>query len=907
MLLTNNPFPFFVGVDSLHKLAHKHTRVCVMNILGNESSKVIPVSHAYSGGNVVAGVQYGREGGVLETPLGDVPVYGSVRSVLKAGHRFDTGVIYLPPAAVSHAISEMCSVNDEIQKIVILTEKISVKDARTIRFGCQNHKIDVFGANSLGIANPWDHVRVGGALGGDNPEESLKKGSVAIYSNSGNFSTTISEYIKTTGFGTSTILSSGKDLYIHFALAEFLFCAENDPRTKAIVAYIEPGGYYEKLALDWIEEGRIKLTKPIISIVTGRWKKNLTRACGHAGAMSESGDDAEAKEKWFDDFFGVPVFNPDQPTVSARGVRVKNIQHVAEALGVVMKELNEPTDFQPIGDLSLKPWFANTQSRALPPQLDLKVARAISPYDVEIELANRLVGSQIIRQNMHNKSGVTMMDREDQVTRLHGKSMLELVEVPFGASCIFAISHTMPDENQMRIVNPLLNWFVSRGTRMAATAVQGRESSCSPNAYIGAAVLLEGDNPFFRNLRLSTAGLIDLFYQEVPADLEYTEEPIQQKLDQWPVLLEERKDQEDVEYAFFFIDLIKQHNQATVFTRFTEALIERSPDIDSLSLVIAALLLGLVWKPMLERRITRRNVEDLSIYLALNGVIVGCAAIEQERNEFWKKLNSLEDPGILNTGFTSTCFQILFAREPLEHELFELNAVLNLTISNGAGTLSAKGAKESVSARNHLPTTYAGFLTNTGFAHGGNGYEAIEYLTERFGGFDPYKTDGEDLNNRLQELAKKSASDYAEYKKHEKDRGNLDYKRIPCTNHPVFKGKPINIDPRESFIRKLFAKDNIVNPFIEFYHHLVNELFNIGVTSNVFCVNIDAVIAAVCLELFWSDLRSGKINEKFMQDMVFTLFLVARMVGASAEISDHLNRGTDMDCRTPAAKVLFTT
>jgi len=61
------------------------------------------------------------------------------------------------------------------------------------------------------------------------PSESLRKGSVAIYSNSGNFSTTISEYLKTAGFGTSTILSSGKDVYIHFALAEFLYCAENDP------------------------------------------------------------------------------------------------------------------------------------------------------------------------------------------------------------------------------------------------------------------------------------------------------------------------------------------------------------------------------------------------------------------------------------------------------------------------------------------------------------------------------------------------------------------------------------------------------------------------------------------------------------------------------------------------------
>ncbi len=64
--------------------------------------------------------------------------------------------------------------------------------------------MDVVGANCLGVANVWDHVRVGGALGGDNPEETLKKGSVAIHSNSGNFTTTMAEYLKVAGFGLTT-------------------------------------------------------------------------------------------------------------------------------------------------------------------------------------------------------------------------------------------------------------------------------------------------------------------------------------------------------------------------------------------------------------------------------------------------------------------------------------------------------------------------------------------------------------------------------------------------------------------------------------------------------------------------------------------------------------------------------
>ncbi|MDX2471324.1 MAG: CoA-binding protein, partial [SAR324 cluster bacterium] len=341
-----NPFSYYVGAHSLEDLANKNSRVCIMNIMGNESRQVTPTSHEYSGGNIVAGVHYGRSGQELETEAGNIPVFGSVKEVIAAGVKFDTGVIYLPPAAVNHAVSELCANNPDLEKIILLTEKISVYDAKMIRYGCQQRKVDVFGANCLGIANAHDHVRVGGALGGDKPEETLKPGSVAVYSNSGNFSSTMTEYLKTSGFGTSTILSSGKDVIIHFALAEFLYCAENDPRTKAILCYIEPGGYYEKQALEMIAKGEFKFTKPIVVCVTGRWKKHLSRACGHAGAMAGGGDDAEAKEAWFDEFTGVGEFDPKNPVVSKKGVRIATIQDIPQAMAAVMKLNGVEPDFE---------------------------------------------------------------------------------------------------------------------------------------------------------------------------------------------------------------------------------------------------------------------------------------------------------------------------------------------------------------------------------------------------------------------------------------------------------------------------------------------------------------------------------------------------------------------------------
>ena len=182
-----------------------------------------PVSHAYSGGNVVFGTSPGRRGQVLETSCGNIPVYNNVREGMDAGHKFNVGVVYLPPSAVRDGVAELIRINPDVEKVIILTEKVAVHDAREIRALGQQRGVDIFGANCLGVADSWNHVRIGGALGGDKPEETLRKGSVAIYSNSGNFTTTIANYLSIGGWGTTTLISSGKDVYINYATPEFAY------------------------------------------------------------------------------------------------------------------------------------------------------------------------------------------------------------------------------------------------------------------------------------------------------------------------------------------------------------------------------------------------------------------------------------------------------------------------------------------------------------------------------------------------------------------------------------------------------------------------------------------------------------------------------------------------------------
>jgi hypothetical protein len=102
-------FAYYLGINSLANIATKRDRVCVLNILGGESRQVTPVSHAFSGGNVVFGTSPGRRGQILSTAKGDIPVYNNVREGLDDGFAFNAGVVYLPPSCAHRVIATNCS------------------------------------------------------------------------------------------------------------------------------------------------------------------------------------------------------------------------------------------------------------------------------------------------------------------------------------------------------------------------------------------------------------------------------------------------------------------------------------------------------------------------------------------------------------------------------------------------------------------------------------------------------------------------------------------------------------------------------------------------------------------------------------------------------------------------------
>lgn len=870
------PFHHYVGTRNLDQIATRRDRICVLNILGAESRLVTPMSHVFSGGNVVFGTSPGRSGHKLATTIGDIPVYNDVREGLAQGHSFDTGVVYLPPLAVRDGVAELTRVNPTLKKIIIVTEKVSIHDARQIRAIAQARRVDIFGANGLGVADSWNRVRIGGALGGDDPDSALIKGSVAVFSNSGNFTSTIAAYLASAGWGTTTLVSSGKDVYIHFATPEFLHALEHDERSKAAVLYVEPGGYYEE---------NLRSNKPVIACVVGRWKAKLSRAVGHAGAMAGSGDDAYAKEQWFlKQFECESPFTSANPVCSVKGALVLNIADIPAALSAVMSLRGEKPDFEPHGDLSLKAWLGNNQNIKLPHELDLPLAQAIEPFGSQIKKLNGEIGARFFRQSMRNASGASQLDAGSQSARLHGVSMLQTASSSFSSNLALALLRERPDEKIVRLVDAALCGIVASYPANDAAVNAVRRGGNAPSLLMAVAASCIGPD-IARHACVATDILVDGLFgirdsNSVIAALENSRELKQ-------AVPEER--------ALEMLSALRNCDDAERVLHFVEAARgETTP-----TLALAAICAYIAFGPLKRRKVSRGTAGRLAWHFKLASAMVSAIDSRPETSVFAKSFQSIIGKALCGE---------------MKDEAFDkrLSVLIGLLVTNGPGTISALGAKGAVSSdgpeipsRVQVNKAYVGFLSHSGFAHGGNGFEGVRFLIDSFRGVDvvdPLRRDSE-IDVGL--IANRAVSIYKEAKVARSE--GAPRAIIPGINHPVFRGKTVNTDPREAHVWTMNEKNDLYNIFHDFYRCLVLELHRQGVTPNVFCVNIDGVIAAELLALFWQALKSKKMTMAELEQAAFSIFLVSRIVGTAAEIEDHINRGRDLDMRTPNEDCRFVT
>jgi hypothetical protein len=340
-----------------------------------------------------------------------------------------------------------------------------------------------------------------------------------------------------------------------------------------------------------------------------------------------------------------------------------------------------------------------------------------------------------------------------------------------------------------------------------------------------------------------------------------------------------------------------------VFVRYLRTLGDRV----TADAVLAAVALTLAWGPLQRKRISRRTAINLPWYLALYGTLIG-AAVPGERHAADRFCGVPNDELLRSWTATELAGLALTGRRPGEAEVSSYQVLLGLLLSNGPGTISAQGAKGSVSAdgpespeRVQLNKAMVGFLSHTGFSHGGNGFEGMQLLLDEFTD-RPLRDPGDPGHGLdLAAMAREFALAYKREKAQRREAAAEGARAIPGVNHPVFRGKPVNTDPREAFVAELVRERGEGNVFHDYYRALVQALFEEGVTGNVFCVNVDGVIAAWLLKLLWQPYRSGELGPEALETAAFTIFLLARMAGSAAEIEDHLNRGRNMDTRTPAS------
>ena len=238
---------------------------------------------------------------------------------------------------------------------------------------------------------------------------------------------------------------------------------------------------------------------------------------------------------------------------------------------------------------------------------------------------------------------------------------------------------------------------------------------------------------------------------------------------------------------------------------------------------------------------------------------------------------------------------------PKDFEVELIEKCLIASLSNGPGTISAQGAKLSTSAGNTPNTAMIATLACIGDVHGGNGRRAVEYLMRIFkdtGLADPYdRNHGLDLadivNTEVERFSKLRAS--------AKEAGT-DYERIPCLGHPVFRDKPVNVEPREQVIVDYLAEKGLYNIFIEFYHMLTVRLKDVGIARSVWAVNLDGAIASVTLGTCWQTLAERRMTVRRACDIAFTIFALGRVGGAAGEFLDHQDFGSPMDMRVPVSE-----
>ena len=268
-------------------LADENTRVIVQGITGREAATFTRDMLDY-GTRVVAGVTPGKQGQSVH----GITVYDTVRKAVSE-HPADASVISVPPALVKGAVLE--ALDNDIKLLVVVSERVPRKDTIEFLEVASEKNARVIGPNTLGFISP--HRLKLGMAGGpvDDVKKAYMPGPVGIASRSGGMTTEIANLLTTHGIGQSTCVGVGGDPVVGSNFLDLIPLFNEDPETRAVVLFCEPGGVIEEQFAELVMAQNIHL--PIIAFIAGRFVDDMPGIrFGHAATIVE-GDRGTTKGK----------------------------------------------------------------------------------------------------------------------------------------------------------------------------------------------------------------------------------------------------------------------------------------------------------------------------------------------------------------------------------------------------------------------------------------------------------------------------------------------------------------------------------------------------------------------------------------------------------------------------------
>ena len=268
-------------------LADQGMTVLIQGITGREAASFAKDMLDY-GTAVVAGVTPGKGGQSVH----GIPVYDTVRAATRAAP-VEASVISVPPPLVKGAAFE--AMEHGVKLVVIITERVPRRDVVEILEVARDEKVRVIGPNTLGLICPH-RVKLGMAGG---PVADVKRaylpGHVGIASRSGGMTTEIANLLTQHGIGQSTCVAIGGDPIVGSNFLDLIPMFEEDPETRAVVLFCEPGGTIEESLGALMRERGIKT--PVVAFIAGRFVDRMPGVrFGHAATIVE-GDRGSARSK----------------------------------------------------------------------------------------------------------------------------------------------------------------------------------------------------------------------------------------------------------------------------------------------------------------------------------------------------------------------------------------------------------------------------------------------------------------------------------------------------------------------------------------------------------------------------------------------------------------------------------